>query len=402
MFKAVFSTLMCVVLLPLAVLAQETQTDTIRTNQITDVSRELEESNDVVTVGDGPASNWFIGVGVGFGFLNAEANRVYDKFYNRFEPAFTITGGKWFTPAIALRSQIMVGQLSGHNYGGSIFNIFEKGEHFQVPSQLRPDPTSEWVHRRFYYTGVEFDFLTDVVKWFTPDDKKLGWYIFAGPGFAHAFRSQGIQAGNSFTFDAGTQLDYKFSKNWSIFVEAKGVIVNETFDGLVGGKTGDNNREVEGFATVTAGITYRFGGSKFKSYKKINPVTLETVYYQQQPIVQEDIVEEDMTIPFIVRFRIDKYNIEDDQVLNIFKVAQYLKQNPDAKLDLAGYADKETAYPAYNLKLSKRRVEAVKNYIVDTYGIAPERINTEAKGDMERLYNEDYRWNRAVVMQIVE
>ena len=402
MFKAVFRILLLMVLLPLTLTAQRSQTDTIRTNQAVAVQRDLSESNDEVTVGDGPSSNWFIGLGLGFDFLNAEANRLYDKFYNRFEPAIVVSGGKWFTPALALRGQISAGKLSGHNYGGGIFNIFDKSDHFTMPEELKQAMKGEWVHRRFYYTNFSVDLLTDVVKWFTQDDKLVGVYLFAGPGFAHAYKSQGLSGANSFTLNGGLQIDFKFSKNWSVFIEGKGSVVNETFDGLLGGKEVTNNREVEGFATVTAGVSYRFGGVKFKTYKKVNPVTLETVYYQQQPIVQQDVVEEDMTIPFIVRFRIDKYNIEDDQVLNIFKVAQYLKENPESKLDLTGYADKETAYPAYNLKLSKRRVDSVKDYIVKTYGIAPDRIITDAKGDRERLYNEDYRWNRAVVMQIVD
>ena len=53
------------------------------------------------------------------------------------------------------------------------------------------------------------------------------------------------------------------------------------------------------------------------------------------------------------------------------------------------------------MKLSQRRVNNVRDYLVDC-GIAPSRITTEAKGDTQRAYDEDFRWNRAVVMKIID
>ena len=79
-----------------------------------------------------------------------------------------------------------------------------------------------------------------------------------------------------------------------------------------------------------------------------------------------------------------------------------MREHPKARLKLSGYADKETAYPAYNMKLSERRVKAVKDCLVKEFNIDPDRLQTSAKGDIERAYEEDYRWNRAVVMEIIE
>lgn len=69
---------------------------------------------------------------------------------------------------------------------------------------------------------------------------------------------------------------------------------------------------------------------------------------------------------------------------------------------MVGYADRETAYPEYNQKLSERRVNAVRDYLVDECGIDPSRLVMDARGDKERVYNEDYRWNRVVVMRVIE
>ena len=113
------------------------------------------------------------------------------------------------------------------------------------------------------------------------------------------------------------------------------------------------------------------------------------------------VVKDTTVTAFAVRFFIDQSNIEEDQKLNIERVARYLLRYPEARLELTGFADKETAYPEYNMKLSERRVKAVYDYLVDKCGIAPSRLTINAKGDTERVYNEDYRWNRVVIMRIV-
>lgn len=79
-----------------------------------------------------------------------------------------------------------------------------------------------------------------------------------------------------------------------------------------------------------------------------------------------------------------------------------MKRHPEAKLEITGYADKETAYPSYNLKLSRRRVNTVRDYLIKECDIAPERLIVDAKGDTQRVYDEDYRWNRAVVIRVIE
>ena len=405
MIKSAFRILTLLVMWPCLSQAQVAVSDTLRTDQAETVAMELGNDADFVTVGDGLSSNWFVSLGGGVNFLAAEGNRVYNSALHRLRPVGQVSVGRWFTPALALRFQVGVGQLSGRYYESLVNNIYDKfpnqDDHFS--GGLKPAPGQEWVHRKFTYMDFQLNLMTDILQWFGPRERPVGLYLYGGPGFSHAFASQSLGEGNSFAMKAGIQLDVRLGKRWSLFVDAQGTVVDETFDGMVGGYSGNKNRTVEGYLAATAGFTYRFGGRKFKRYVKVNPVVLETVFFEKEPEVIEEVVvvDENISVPFIVRFRIDKYNIEEDQKLNIYKVAQYLRENPQARIELIGYADKETAYPSYNLKLSQRRVNSVKDYLIRKFDIAPARIITDAKGDAERLYNEDYRWNRAVVMQIV-
>ena len=59
-------------------------------------------------------------------------------------------------------------------------------------------------------------------------------------------------------------------------------------------------------------------------------------------------------------------------------VANYLKQNPDAKLNIIGYTD-QVGNAGYNEKLSKKRADAVKQLLVEM-GVDTSRLVSEGKG----------------------
>ncbi|MEJ2715549.1 MAG: OmpA family protein [Deltaproteobacteria bacterium] len=60
-------------------------------------------------------------------------------------------------------------------------------------------------------------------------------------------------------------------------------------------------------------------------------------------------------------------------------VARFLQENPSARVVLHGYTDGK-GKQAYNLKLSRRRAEAVARYLTGTYGIPASRIGIIAHG----------------------
>lgn len=62
--------------------------------------------------------------------------------------------------------------------------------------------------------------------------------------------------------------------------------------------------------------------------------------------------------------------------------AKILKENPDIKVLLVGSASPEGSTD-YNLKLSEKRVNAVKRYLVEKEGIPETRLQTKAEGEIE-------------------
>jgi outer membrane protein OmpA-like peptidoglycan-associated protein len=68
---------------------------------------------------------------------------------------------------------------------------------------------------------------------------------------------------------------------------------------------------------------------------------------------------------------------------------QYLNYKPDAHLLLTGHADKRGP-KVYNQKLSERRVESVKHYLVE-HGVPADHLETKAVGEEENLTPEQVK-----------
>jgi outer membrane protein OmpA-like peptidoglycan-associated protein len=68
---------------------------------------------------------------------------------------------------------------------------------------------------------------------------------------------------------------------------------------------------------------------------------------------------------------------------------QYLKQKPDAHLILEGHADPRGGV-AYNQKLSERRVERTKSFLVEN-GVPADRIDVKALGSQHNLTRDEVR-----------
>jgi outer membrane protein OmpA-like peptidoglycan-associated protein len=79
-----------------------------------------------------------------------------------------------------------------------------------------------------------------------------------------------------------------------------------------------------------------------------------------------------------VEFDIDKYNIKPQYQPELDKAVEVLSKNPNATVTVAGHTD-NTYTRAYNIQLSKRRAEAVKNYFVQK-NIDAQRISIEYYG----------------------
>ncbi|MDH4320896.1 MAG: OmpA family protein [Desulfobulbaceae bacterium] len=89
---------------------------------------------------------------------------------------------------------------------------------------------------------------------------------------------------------------------------------------------------------------------------------------------------ETVTMDLRVEFDFDKSIIKPIYRDHLQTVADFLIAYPETTAEIEGHTDKEGT-AAYNLKLSQRRAEAVRHYLIDTFKIAPERLTARGYGE---------------------
>ncbi len=70
-----------------------------------------------------------------------------------------------------------------------------------------------------------------------------------------------------------------------------------------------------------------------------------------------------------------------------------MKKNPDLRVEIDGHTD-STGTAAYNMALSEKRAEAIKDHLV-TRGINPERLTTKGFGFTKPAASNDTKEGRA-------
>lgn len=105
------------------------------------------------------------------------------------------------------------------------------------------------------------------------------------------------------------------------------------------------------------------------------------------------------TLESVVTFRQGKIVIDASQQPNVERIATYLKNHKEAKVNILGYASPEGSAEV-NERIANQRAEAVKNMLVNKYRIDVRRIT--AKGQGVGYMFEEPDWNRVSICTIVE
>ena len=385
--------------------AQALQTDSIRESRLSNLLEAIGNNEAKVVADDAylKSNKFSISLGVGINAIQAEGNNTVNNLWDRRRARIQLSADYWINRYLGIKGQLGVGKISAYYLAGSIFskplNSFDYAD--KEKEYIINHNGLAWYRRKFTYTDLNLSAMTDAIKWFD-EDNLWSVKLYGGPVVTYSFDSQDFGNDIAFGFKAGAQIDYKINKHLSIMADIQGNIVGESFDGIVGGEGKKDYKATEGYIAASMGVSYYFNEKKSNADLQI-PVIYEDTYIPQPKRIKEvQAPAKEIIEPFVVRFFIDKSYIEKGQKPHINKIAEYMNEHPETRIMLAGYADKETAYPEYNMRLSKRRIESVKKYLMNECGIAEERIETNAKGDTERVFDEDFRWNRVVVMTIIE
>ena len=123
-----------------------------------------------------------------------------------------------------------------------------------------------------------------------------------------------------------------------------------------------------------------------KPVEKIIERIIEKPAPAPAPKVESKVVEENFRRDIF--FPIGNTNIAKSQTTKIAEIVKYMKENPDAKITLTGYADKGTGSAAFNDKIAARRAQTVYNTLA-AKGVAKSRMIKKSMGSRVQPFEEN-------------
>lgn len=118
----------------------------------------------------------------------------------------------------------------------------------------------------------------------------------------------------------------------------------------------------------------------------------------RKPDVVKEVTTDLQSVRFVF-FKLASYVITPDQMPNVEMIADYMKNHPDSKVEIKGYASQDGNLE-FNIKLAQNRAEAVKNALINKYGISASRISAKGEG-IGHMFKEE-SWNRVSICTLDE
>lgn len=270
----------------------------------------------------------------------------------------------------------------------------------------------------------------------------FGLEIVAGAGWGHDYVNRANQQGdrqdwNYFATKAG--LNFNFNVCKSVTVSLKPYVAWNMTDGNNYFNEGQWSQSSCAYdkrnATfnLLAGVTYNFGPG-FQCVKPYNQAEIDALNGQindlraqldaclagnaaweakaaalaaeleacknrKPEVIKEEVVSNNLSSVRYVFFKVGKSNITADQAPNIEMIASYLKNHPNSKVVVKGYASPEGPEDL-NIRLANERAQAVKTSLTNKYKISSDRIVAEGEG-IGNMFAED-SWNRVSICTIEE
>ena len=180
----------------------------------------------------------------------------------------------------------------------------------------------------------------------------------------------------------GLAVDFRISDAVKLGIEANANFLDDHYNSK---RTGNPDWYFNALAGVKINLGKTYTTRVVEAPKPVERVVekvIERVVEKPVPQVVEQpkIVEKKEPFRRDVFFTIANTVISKTEMTKVDEVAEYMKANPNSKVELTGYADRGTGNPKINMSLSQRRAQAVRAALIKK-GIDASRITTDWKGD---------------------
>lgn len=196
---------------------------------------------------------------------------------------------------------------------------------------------------------------------------------------------------------AGVAADFKVSNAVSLGVEVNANTLSDRYNGK---KASNWDWYFNALAGVKVNLGKTYSTRTIEAPKPVERViekVIERVVEKPCPPVVTQAVEAKKE-PFRrdVFFTINSVTIPKAEQAKVKEVADYLNANPNATVEVTGYADKGTGNAKINNRLSMNRAQTVAKALTSQYKIAASRVKVDAKGDTVQPFAKDVE-NRVAI-----
>lgn len=189
-----------------------------------------------------------------------------------------------------------------------------------------------------------------------------------------------------FVARVGANVDFRVSDRVKLGVELSANTLSDKYNSKKAGNPGWYFNALVG-VKVALGETHTTKVIPApKPVEKIIERIIEKPAPAPAPKVESKVVEENFRRDIF--FPIGNTNIAKSQRTKIAEIVEYMKENPDAKITLTGYADKGTGSVRFNDKIAARRALTVYNTLA-AKGVAKSRMIKQSKGCRVQPFEEN-------------
>jgi len=330
-------------------------------------------------------------------------------------------GYNFFQPNQNLENRPVFGLRLGYNFTRH-FGIEGVGEYIRTSVDDRGRTNITEGQFGSPMDGVDLTFYhLDAVYHFIPEGK-FNPFVLVGFGGAHY--DPVISTKDMAAFNVGVGAKYSLTDNIALRFDLKDYIVTEIM------------QETYHNFGATIGITFAFGGkakpapapvAKYEPIPEPKPeprptppppeprVEEKVVILAAEPKVEEKVMVAAAEPRIIVlafediHFDFDKSTLKPEAQTILKRNIQLLKDNPKTQVRIAGYTS-ASGTEAYNQKLSERRANAVRDYLIKEGIITPDRLTTIGYGEAnpamyeaapKDLYSKAAKANMRVLFEII-
>ncbi|MGC9150242.1 MAG: OmpA family protein [Microbacter sp.] len=318
--------------------------------------------------------NWYLGLYTGANLFFGESSEPFKTaMVNNGSPLSNIALGYEFNPVIGLR-----GQFGWARYQWTNWNK---------------------VKYITWGTNLTADFMVNLNNWWGGYNPNRVFDVqwFAGVGLGYRTKGDYTPFPSSLVtplLRTGFQGNFHVTKQFDINVDLATNLTSDKMNNI------DYGFPFDDFTSFQIGFTYHFKHYEGKQNSK-------AVATAAQPIVQiKEVIKHDTVIikekpTAITKMVTKEFNknvffpigiskITDyNQQQTIEEAANFLKQYPNAHLQIDGYADKDTGGKARNMQLSEHRAQNIATELVKKYGIDPSRITAVGHGTVPQIFQID-------------